>query len=167
MALMTIRTLPDPILRRKARKITKIDNYIEKLIDDMIETMRAANGVGIAANQVGVLLRVVIIEIPDEDQVRVLINPEITKMEGERIIEEGCLSIPGYRGELTRSLKVRARATGRDGKPIRIKADGLLAQALEHEIDHINGVLYIDHLDSSDKLWKIEYQSSEAVPGVN
>ena len=167
MPLMTIRTLPDPILRRKAKRITKIDNATQKLIDDMIDTMRAANGVGIAANQVGVMLRVVIIEIPDEDQVRVLINPEITKREGERVVEEGCLSIPGYRGELTRSLKVRARATDRDGKPIRIKAEGLLAQALEHETDHINGILYIDHLHSSDKLWKIEYQTPETVPDIN
>ncbi len=160
MALLNLRTLPDPVLRQKARRISKLDDSLQKLIDDMIDTMREANGVGLAANQVGILQRVVVIEIPEEDEVRVLINPTIIRREGERIVEEGCLSIPDYRGELTRSLKVRARALDRDGKEVRIKADGLLAQALEHEIDHINGILYIDHLESSDKLWKIEPHES-------
>jgi peptide deformylase len=135
-----------------------MDDSLQKLIDDMIDTMREANGVGLAANQVGVLQRVIVIEIPEEEQVRVLINPEITRREGERVVEEGCLSIPGYRGELTRSLKVRVRALDRDGKSVRFKAEGLLAQALEHETDHINGTLYIDHLESADKLWKLEPQ---------
>ena len=160
MTVLNLRTLPDPVLRQKARRVTKIDNALQKLIDDMIDTMRAASGVGLAANQVGVLQRVVVIEIPEEDEVRVLINPEITRREGERVVEEGCLSIPGYRGELTRSLKVRARALDRDGNAVRIKAEGLLAQALEHETDHINGTLYIDHLESSDKLWKLEPQEA-------
>ena len=160
MALLNMRTLPDPVLRQKARRVSKIDDSLQKLIDDMIETMRNANGVGLAANQVGVLQRVVVLEIPEEEQVRVLINPEIIRREGERVVEEGCLSIPGYRGELTRSLKVRVRALDRDGKPVRIKAEGLLAQALEHETDHINGTLYIDHLESADKLWKLEPQEA-------
>ena len=160
MTVLNLRTLPDPVLRQKARRVTKIDDPLQKLIDDMIDTMRAASGVGLAANQVGVLQRIVVIEIPDEEEVLVLINPEITRREGERLVEEGCLSIPGYRGELTRSLKVRARALDRDGNAVRIKADGLLAQALEHETDHINGTLYIDHLESSDKLWKLEPQEA-------
>ena len=167
MALLNLRTLPDPVLRQKARRVSKIDDSIQKLIDDMIDTMHDANGVGIAANQVGVLQRIVIIEIPDEEQLHVLINPEITRREGERVVEEGCLSIPGYRGELTRSLKVRVRATDRDGKPVRIKAEGLLAQALEHEADHINGTLYIDHLESADKLWKLEPQEAGAQTEAN
>ena len=160
MALLNLRTLPDPVLRQKARRISKFDDSLQKLIDDMIDTMRDANGVGLAANQVGILQRVVVIEMPQEEeqQLLVLINPEITRREGERVVEEGCLSIPGYRGELTRSLKVRVRALDRDGKPVRIKAEGLLAQALEHETDHINGTLYIDHLESADKLWKLEPQ---------
>ena len=157
---MNLRTLPDPVLRQKARRVTKIDDALQKLIDDMIDTMRAASGVGLAANQVGVLQKIVVIEIPEEEEVLVLINPEITRREGERLVEEGCLSIPGYRGELTRSLKVRARALDRDGNTMRIKAEGLLAQALEHETDHINGTLYIDHLESSDKLWKLEPQEA-------
>ena len=160
MTVLNLRTLPDPVLRQKARRVTKIDDALQKLIDDMIDTMRDASGVGLAANQVGVLQRIVVIEIPEEEEVLVLINPEITRREGERLVEEGCLSIPGYRGELTRSLKVRARALDRDGNAMRIKADGLLAQALEHETDHINGTLYIDHLESSEKLWKLEPQEA-------
>ena len=160
MSVLNLRTLPDPVLRQKARRVTRIDDALQKLIDDMIDTMRAASGVGLAANQVGVLQRVVVIEIPEEEEVRVLINPEITRREGERVVEEGCLSIPGYRGELTRSLKVRVRALDRDGNTVRIKAEGLLAQALEHETDHINGTLYIDHLESSEKLWKLEPQEA-------
>ena len=162
MALLNLRTLPDPVLRQKARRVSKIDDSLQKLIDNMIDTMRDAGGVGLAANQVGVLQRIVVIEMPEEEEVRVLINPEITRREGERVVEEGCLSIPGYRGELTRSLKVRVRAMDRDGKPVRIKAEGLLAQVLEHEMDHINGALYIDHLESADKLWKLEPQEAGA-----
>ena len=161
MSILNIRTLPDPLLRQKAKRVQKIDSSVRQLVADMIDTMRDANGVGLAANQVGVLKRVVVIEIPGEDQVRVLINPEIVRREGEREIEEGCLSIPGYRGELKRSVKVRARALDVDGKPIRVKADGLLAQALEHETDHINGILYVDHLEDHQKLYRLEYHSSD------
>ena len=141
MSVLNIRTLPDSVLREKAKKVTLFNESLQNLIEDMIDTMRYANGVGLAGNQVGVLLRVVVIEIPDEEEVRVLINPEIIKVEGERTVDEGCLSIPGYRGELTRSVKVRVKALDRKGKALRIRAEGLLAQALEHEIDHINGVL--------------------------
>ena len=161
LSILNIRTLPDPLLRQKAKRVQKIDTSVRQLVADMIDTMRDANGVGLAANQVGVLKRVVVIEIPGEDQVRVLINPEIVRREGEREIEEGCLSIPGYRGELKRSVKVRARALDVDGKPIRVKADGLLAQALEHETDHINGILYVDHLEDHQKLYRLEYHSSD------
>ena len=160
MSLLHLRTIPDPVLRQKARRVSKIDDALHKLIDDMIDTMRDADGVGLAANQVGVLQRVVVIEIPEEEQTRVLINPEIVRREGERVVEEGCLSIPGFRGELVRSVKVRVRALDRDGKPVRFKADGLLAQALEHETDHINGILYIDHLESPEKLWKLQPQEA-------
>ena len=158
MTELNIRILPDPVLRQKAKRVTKIDSSTQRLIDDMIDTMRAANGVGLAANQVGILQKIVVIEIPDEEEVRVLINPEVTRREGEREVDEGCLSIPGYRGELTRSAKVRVRALDRLGKTVRIKAEGLLAQALEHETDHINGILYIDHLQNSDHLWRLNPQ---------
>ena len=155
MAVLSIRTLPDSVLREKAKKVTLFNESLQNLVEDMIDTMRYANGVGLAANQVGVLLRVVVIEIPEEEVI-VLINPEIIKVEGERTVDEGCLSIPGYRGELTRSVKVRVKALDREGKALRIRAEGLLAQALEHEIDHINGILYIDHLSSHEHLWKLE-----------
>ncbi len=165
MAVLPVRILPDPVLRRKAVKVTSFDASLQKLIDDMIDTMHDQGGVGIAANQVGVLRRVVIIQLPEDEEPRVLINPEITLREGERIVEEGCLSIPGYRGRLKRSVKVHAKALDRKGKPVRIKAENdLLAQALEHEIDHLNGILYIDHLASKDDLWKIEVGEEEAAP---
>jgi peptide deformylase len=152
MGILPIRIAGDPVLREKAKKIKKIDDSIQKLIDDMIDTMHAAPGVGLAAPQVGVSLRVVVIETPD-DGLMALINPEVVKATGERRLIEGCLSVPGYQGEITRSRQVTVKALNREGKQIRIKAaDTLLAQALEHEIDHINGILYIDHLDSADEL---------------
>ena len=147
---------PNPVLERKARRVKEIDAAIHKLVEDMIETMHSAHGVGLAANQVGVSLRVAIIQLPEDQEATVLINPEVVRREGEREITEGCLSIPGYQGLVRRSVKVRVRAQDLDGKPIRIKAeDDLLAQALEHETDHLAGVLYIDRLVSKDKLWKM------------
>ncbi len=152
MGIHPIRIAGDPVLRTKAKKIKKIDASIQKLIDDMIDTMHAAPGVGLAAPQVGVSLRVVVIETPD-DGLMALINPEVVKTSGERLVMEGCLSVPGYQAEITRSRQVTVKALDRDGKEVRIKAvDTLLAQALEHEIDHINGVLYIDYLTSADEL---------------
>jgi peptide deformylase len=121
----------------------------------MIETMHQINGVGLAAPQVGVPLRVVVLQMPEEEPIA-LINPQVVKRSGEREIAEGCLSIPGYAGELKRSLSVTVKGLDRKGKEVRIKATGLLAQALEHELDHLNGVLYIDHLESEDKLYMVE-----------
>ena len=155
MARLGMRHVPDPILRRRTRKVGKIPPKMKQFTDDMIETMHAELGVGLAANQVGSLQRVAVIQLPDWEEALVLINPEIIRREGEREVEEGCLSIPGYRGVVKRSVSVRARAIGLDGKVIRIKADGLLAQALEHETGHLNGSLYIDHLVSPDSFYKI------------
>lgn len=126
----------------------------------MIETMRSASGVGLAAPQIGVPLRVIVIGIPGEEDIA-LINPEVVRRRGERLVNEGCLSVPGYIGEITRSESVRVKGRDQNGKEIRIKADGLLAQALEHEIDHLNGVLYIDRLESTDKLRKIESEEAQ------
>jgi peptide deformylase len=152
MGIHPIRIAGDPVLRTKAKKIRKIDAAVQKLIDDMVDTMRAAPGVGLAAPQIGVPLRVVVIETPD-DGLMALVNPEVVKSSGERRVMEGCLSVPGYQAEITRSKQVTVKALNREGKEIRIKAvDTLLAQALEHEIDHINGVLYIDYLQSADEL---------------
>jgi peptide deformylase len=154
MAVLQIRTLPDPVLRQKAKRVTRIDASIRKLIDDMIDTLRAdPNRAGLAAPQVGVLLRVAVIELPEQELIT-LINPEIVKKEGERIVQEGCLSIPGYFGEIKRAVTVKVKAKNRDGKEFRLKAEGLLAQALEQEIEHLNGILYIDHLESSGELFE-------------
>jgi peptide deformylase len=153
MAVLQIRTLPDPVLRQKAKKVAKIDRSIRKLVDDMIETLRAdPNRAGLAAPQVGVLLRIAVIELPEQELIT-LINPEIVKKEGERIVQEGCLSVPGYFGEIKRAVTVKVKAQDRYGKPFRLKAEGLLAQALEQEIEHLDGILYIDHLESSGKLF--------------
>jgi len=154
MAVLQIRTLPDPVLRQKAKRVTKIDDSIQKLIDDMLDTVRAdPNRAGLAAPQVGVLLRVAVIELPEQELIT-LINPEIVKKEGERIVQEGCLSIPGYFGEIKRAVTVKVKAKNRAGKEFRLKAEGLLAQALEQEIEHLDGILYIDHLESSEKLFE-------------
>ena|ERR1700674_198512 len=156
MAILPIRYLPDPILRERAKRVPAIDASIRRLIDDMIESMYAANGVGLAAPQVGVSLRVIVIGMPEEEPFA-LINPEIVKVTGERTVDEGCLSVPGYRAEVSRHRVSIARGLTPEWKEARIKArDDLLAQALEHEIDHINGILYIDHLPSLDVLEKVE-----------
>lgn len=154
MAVLQLRFHPDPVLRHKAKRVTKIDEKITQLIDDMIDTMHATGGVGLAAPQVGVSLRVAVIEMPGEETI-VLVNPEIVKRAGEMEVTEGCLSVPGYRGEISRSAKVTAKGLDRRGKQIRVKGEGLLAEALEHEIDHLNGILYIDHLASADDLERV------------
>jgi len=145
----------DSVLRQKAKRVSTIDGSIQRLIDDMIVTMQRTSGVGLAAPQVGVPLRVVVLQMPDEEPIAI-VNPQIVKRVGEREVTEGCLSIPGYYGEIKRSEAVTIKGRDRRGKPIRIKATGLTAQALEHELDHLNGILYIDHLESVDKLHKIE-----------
>ena len=162
MADLTVRVLPDPVLRQKAKKVTSMDKSVQRLIDDMIETMHVASGVGLAAPQVGASLRICVIEMPGEEVIT-LINPEIIGRKGERFIEEACLSVPGYQGEIKRSVSVKVKALDRQGKEIRLKGDELLAQALEHEIDHLNGVLYIDHVESPDKLWKLSSANQEGL----
>ena len=161
MAILNMRFLPDPILRKQAKKVAKVTPQIKKLVENMVETMQDQNGVGLAANQVGSLQKVAVIQTPDMEEPMVLINPEIMKTEGEREVTEGCLSVPGYRGLVKRSEKVRAKAMGLDGKIYRVNADELLAQALEHEIDHLNGILYIDHLVDNESLQKITYTSDD------
>jgi peptide deformylase len=155
MAVLPILKHPDPVLRRKAKRVSHVDESLNRLIDNMIETMYQASGAGLAAPQVGVSLKIAVIGLPDEDVI-VLVNPELVKKSGERVVIEGCLSVPGYRGEIKRAEKVTVKALDRNGKAFRIKAEELLAEVLEHEIDHLNGVLYLDHLESTDKLEKIE-----------
>ncbi|HET6477779.1 MAG TPA: peptide deformylase [Dehalococcoidales bacterium] len=156
MAVLPIRSVPDSVLKQKAKKVHAIDGSVKKLIRDMLETMHAEPGrVGLAAPQVGVPLRVIVIGMPEEEDL-VLINPEIVRRRGERIIDEGCLSIPGYFGQIKRAESITAKGRDRDGKEVRIKAEGLLAQALEHEIDHLNGTLYIDHPEVRETLRKVQ-----------
>ena len=155
MSVLKIRTNPDPVLRRKAKKIAAVDDSIRKLIDDMIETMQEAYGVGLAANQVGVPLRIVVIQVP-EQEVLVLVNPVVVETKGERTVIEGCLSVPGYQAEVTRAESVRVQARDRNGKLFRKRGTELLAQAMQHEIDHLNGVLYIDYVKDKNQLLKTD-----------
>lgn len=165
MAILSIRVLPDPVLRQKAKRVRSLDSSIQKLTQDMVDTMRAAPGMGLAAPQVGVVLRVIVVGLPEQEALA-MINPEVVKKSGEQVVEEGCLSIPGYCGEVKRSLSVVVKGRDRTGKEIRIKAKELLAQVLEHEIDHLNGVLYVDRLESPDKLRKVEQEKGNSVEGA-
>ena len=160
MAVLPIRVVPDPILRQKSKRVSSINSSIHKLVANMIETMRSAPGVGLAAPQIGIPLRVIVIGIPGEEDIA-LINPQIVRRSGERLVDEGCLSIPGYVGKVKRATSVSVKGLNRNGKEIRIKANELLAQILEHEINHINGVLYIDRMENIDELRKIEPKETE------
>ncbi|MBN1190917.1 MAG: peptide deformylase [Dehalococcoidales bacterium] len=156
-----MKTLPisrfpeDPVLRQKAKKVHLINDSIQKLIDNMIVTMQSAHGVGLAAPQVGVSLRVIVLQMP-EKQPEVLINPEIVEKSGTQDVTEGCLSVPGYYGEIQRPASVTVKGLDRKGKRVKIKATSLMAEALEHEIDHLNGTLYIDHVENENKLHRID-----------
>ncbi len=160
MAVRAMCLLPDPVLRRKAKRVPTIDKATQRLIDDMVETMQQVHGVGLSAPQVGVSLRVIVFQMPGEEPLAV-INPKIARRSGEREVTEGCLSLPGYAGEIKRSASVTVKGWDRQGKAIRIKAAGLMAQALEHELDHLNGILYVDHLESQDRLHKIEPKTGD------
>ncbi|GAP11574.1 peptide deformylase [Bellilinea caldifistulae] len=159
MAIREIVTVPDEVLRRKARKVTVFDANLQKLIDDMVETMRQAPGVGLAAPQVGVSERLIVVEYAENDEeddapkkLFVVANPEIVKVstETEKGIE-GCLSIPGLVGEVERPLQVVIRGQNRRGQPLRIKAKGWLARIFQHEIDHLEGILFTDR---ATRVWK-------------
>ena len=151
MAIREIRIFPDPILRKKCRKVRRLDDDVRKLAVDMVETLVDAEGVGLAANQVGVLKRVIALHLPEEDPYW-LVNPEIIRRDGQREVDEGCLSLPGYVGLVNRSVSVTARALDANGSKWRVTADELLAQALEHEVDHLNGIMFMDHLLEHESL---------------
>ena len=155
MAILPIRVLPETVLRQRSKRVRTIDGSIKKLIEDMRDTMHFIGGVGLAAPQVGVPLRVITIGMPGEEDM-VLINPEVVRRKGGRQLNEGCLSVPGYLGAIKRAESVTVKGLDSSGKEIRIKATELLAEVLEHEIDHLNGVLYIDHLESMDDLRRIK-----------
>lgn len=159
MATRPILTADEPILRRRARKVTQFDASLHRLLDEMVVTMRDAPGVGLAANQIGVPLQVAVIEL--EEKVTELINPQVVRASGDEIDWEGCLSIPGFVAEVTRRTKVTVKARDRHGKEFRVKGEELFARALQHEIDHLNGALYIDYLDSLEELVRVGDRSSE------
>ncbi len=139
-----------------------IDKSTQKLAADMVETMQAEGGVGLAAPQIGKSLRIIVIQIPEEEPFAVF-NPEIVKRVGEREVTEACLSIPGYEGLVSRSISVITKGFDYNGKPLRIKAEGLLAQALEHEIDHLDGILYPDRIEDKNKFFVVENRDEESL----
>lgn len=146
MAIRNLRYQGDEILKKKSREVEVIDDKIQELIDDMIETMHKYNGVGLAAVQVGVLKRIVVIDLYDDNGPIVLINPVIIKAKGEQEVEEGCLSFPNEFAKIVRPAEVVAEYTDRNGKRMRVKAKELLAQAIAHELDHLDGELFIDKI---------------------
>lgn len=166
MAIRRIRTYPDPILRAKARVVKRINDDIRTLASDMVETLVDADGAGLAAPQVGILKRVIAINLPEEEPYW-LVNPEVTDATGTRQVLEGCLSVPGYEGLVTRSVTVHARALDAQGGKWRMTAEELLAQVLEHEIDHLNGIMYMDHLAEHEQLREVEADHDESVPHMH
>ena len=169
MALLQILEFPDPRLRNRAQPVTHVDTALRTLIDDMFETMYAAPGIGLAATQVNVAKRVLVIDLSEKrDQPLALINPEILERSGIEETEEGCLSVPGYFDKVTRAEKIRVRALDRDGKPIEFDADGLLAVCIQHEIDHLDGKLFVDYLSELKRTRirkKLEKERKERGPG--
>jgi peptide deformylase len=144
MSLLPLHLLGSPALRQRSAELAAVDDDVRRLIDDMFETMEAARGVGLAANQVGVARRVAVI---DADGTRfAMVNPVIVEAEGRATVEEGCLSIPEVFGDVTRPERVVLEALDRDGQPFRLAAEGLTARAIQHEIDHLDGILFLDHL---------------------
>lgn len=168
MEIRDIVTLPAPILRSKARKVTSFDDEVKTLIDDMVATMREAPGVGLAAPQVNVPLRIIVVEFGDEEDPDIqpklftVINPELSRFSKEMTVgTEGCLSIPGFVGDVERSKSVTVKGLNRTGQPLRIKASGWLARIFQHEVDHLDGVLYIDR---ADKIWELKEEVSQVSP---
>jgi peptide deformylase len=159
MANRAILTSDEPILHERAKKVTHFDASLHRLLKEMVETMRDAPGIGLAANQIGVPLQVAVIEL--EETVTELINPQIVRASGEEVDWEGCLSIPGFVAEVKRSARVTVKARDRHGKEFRVKGDELFARALQHEIDHLKGALYIDYLDSLEELVRVSERPSE------
>jgi peptide deformylase len=169
MAVRKIITLPDQVLRKKARKVTDFGPELQKLLDDMVETMREAPGVGLAAPQVAVPLRVIVVEYGEEEgdggeegpppKLFTLVNPEITRFSQETESgTEGCLSIPGFLGDVVRPNAITVKGQNRRGKPVRLKVDGWMARIFQHEIDHLDGVLFIDR---AEKVWKHEGEARQ------
>ncbi len=166
MAVLEIKKYPDKILTERTSVVKEITSEVQKLIDDMIETMYAAPGVGLAANQVGVPKQVLIIDVSSKEErvpLSTLINPEIISLEGEANFEEGCLSLPGYTTMLKRAEIVRVKGLDRNGKSVEIEGKGLMSRALQHEIDHLNGILLIDRIGRIKREFFIKRYKRERV----
>jgi peptide deformylase len=150
MPVLPIRILPDPVLRQRAREVRDINAGLQRLIDDMAETMYAAPGLGLAANQVGVLQRLIIFDVSHREggprNLQIILNPCITAGEGEIVHEEGCLSVADFAAEVRRHARVTVKGLDREGKPLELTGEGLLAVVMQHEVDHLDGILFIDHL---------------------
>ncbi len=170
MAVREIITSENKVLRRKAKKVAKVTPELQKLADDMVETMRAAPGVGLAAPQVGVSERLFVAELekseehPGSGRTYIIFNPEFL-FKSEEMVDgvEGCLSIPGWAGEVSRHEKVVVKGLDRQGRRIRVEAEGWLARVFQHEIDHLDGVLFTDHISDPDKVWEIKEGEEEQV----
>ncbi|HEX6548709.1 MAG TPA: peptide deformylase [Candidatus Dormibacteraeota bacterium] len=160
MAVRPILSFDHPVLREKSRKVPRVDASIVRLLDDLAETMLAAPGAGLAANQVGVPLRVCVVK-GDENQIHQLVNPQLVKGEGIQVDYEGCLSYPGWVGEVARYETVVVKALNRKGKEVRIKSSGFTARAFQHELDHLDGILFTDRLTSLDTLRPIKELEEE------
>jgi peptide deformylase len=168
MAIREIITVPNKTLRGKARKVTSFGAELQKLIDDMVETMRAAPGVGLAAPQLNVPLRVIVVEFNESEdeetppKLYMVVNPKITRFSSDQEIgTEGCLSIPGIVGDVERPISVTVKGFNRRGQPLKIKASGWLARIFQHEVDHVDGVLFVDR---ADKVWQIEGETTQIAP---
>ena len=161
MAVRPILTFDHPVLREKAKKVARVDASVQRLIDDLTETMLDAPGAGLAANQIGVPLRVCVVK-GDDNQIWGLVNPELVKAEGTQVGYEGCLSYPGWVGEVARAETVVVKGRNRRGKEVRIKSNGFTARAFQHELDHLDGVLFTDKLTSIDTLRRVEDLTDEA-----
>jgi len=171
MALLEILKFPDPRLRATALAVERVDDAVRGVVDDMFETMYAAQGIGLAAVQVNIARRIVVIDLSEErDQPMCLINPEILDREGEEQMDEGCLSVPGFYETVTRAERVTLRALDRAGEPFELQADGLLAVCIQHEIDHLDGKLFVDYLSNlkrqriRKKLEKMQREGDEQEP---
>jgi peptide deformylase len=149
MALLAILEYPDPRLRKVAAPVASVTPEIQKLVRDMAETMYAAPGIGLAATQVDVHVRVIVMDLSEtKDELRVFINPELVAAEGEVECEEGCLSVPGYYDRVVRAAWIRVRALNENGEPFELEAEGLLAVCIQHEMDHLRGKVFVDHLSA-------------------
>jgi len=164
MAALEIVTVPDPILSSKARPVSRVGRRVRRLARDMLETMYAVSGVGLAAPQVGVRKRVIVVDV--EENPITLVNPTIAAAEGEQVGLEGCLSVPDLVGEVRRAAWVAVNGRDLQGRPVTVEGEGLLARALQHEVDHLDGILFISRLTDPARLWSVSELNAATEKGA-